>query len=214
MAKIIVVRHAESVANRGGIYQGQTFDTGLSSLGKKQARALAAKLSLFKINRIFVSPLKRTKETAEVIAKKLGKKVEFSSLIIETNHGEWEGKSKRWIQENYSDLMYLWLNNPSKTEFPKGETFSETVDRVKKFFFKQSWKGTSLVVTHDNIVRILICMARGVSIDQMWNAYLEPAAISIFEVTGINGTKKFEIIALNETMHLKNLHANVTNHAL
>ncbi|OGM24971.1 hypothetical protein A2962_01110 [Candidatus Woesebacteria bacterium RIFCSPLOWO2_01_FULL_39_61] len=214
MAKIIVVRHAESVANAEGIYQGQTFDTGLSPLGKKQARALAVKLSLFRINRVFASPLKRTKETAEVIAKKLGKKVETSAEIIETNHGVWEGKDKKWIKQNYSDLMNLWMSSPSQTTFPEGEKFNETVDRVKKFFFSHSWKGVSLVVTHDNVIRILICLACGIPIDAMWNAYLEPAAISIFRVTGINGTKKFEIIVLNETSHLKNLHANITKHAL
>ena len=40
MTKIYLVRHAESLANAQGIYQGQTYDTPLSNLGKKQAAAL------------------------------------------------------------------------------------------------------------------------------------------------------------------------------
>jgi len=61
---IIVVRHAESVANTEGIYQGQTYDTDLSELGKKQTKALANRLNDLELRKIITSPLKRTYKTA------------------------------------------------------------------------------------------------------------------------------------------------------
>lgn len=214
MAKIILVRHAESIANSQGIYQGQTYDTGLSSLGKKQAEALADKLYYFKIDKVVVSPLKRTLETASLITKKIGKDFEITSEIIETNHGDWEGQNKKWIFNKYPKILETWMKTPSKAEFPNGETFYETINRVKTFFFNKHWKGTTLIVTHDNIIRIFISLIKAKPIDQMWNMKLEPTGISIIEVTQNNGVKKFKLQSLNENSHLKDLSANITDHAL
>src|SRR3989344_1356654 len=54
---IVVVSHAESIGNSEGIFQGQTFDSDLSELGKKQAKALAKRLKIFGARKIITSPL-------------------------------------------------------------------------------------------------------------------------------------------------------------
>lgn len=214
MVRIYLVRHAESVANTRGIYQGQTYDTGLSPLGKKQACALAKKLSNEKINRILTSPLKRTLETAYEVSRAIGVNIEIERDLIETNHGEWEGKSKAWIETNYPDIERTWLKKPQDAVFPKGEKFTQTVDRVGKFLARNSWQGTSLLVTHDNITRIMVCFAQDLDINNMWDFDLQPCAINIFKIEGINGTKKIKLVRLNEASHLVGLHANLSSHAL
>lgn len=213
MRKIIVVRHAESVANTQGIYQGQTYDTGLSPLGKKQAKALAAKLAKEKIDRILTSPLKRTWETAKEISRVLKKEAEIEKNLIETNHGKWEGKSKEWIRRYYRNVLETWENTPSKAVFPKGERFTQTVDRIKKFLHDYEWTGTNLLVTHDNIIRIMICLSKNISIDNMWGFDLEPAAINIFTIEGVDGSKKITF-KLSDAKHLEGLRGNIMVHAL
>src|SRR3989337_1632197 len=101
IAKIIAVRHAESVANSQGIYQGQTYDTDLSELGKKQAEALAKKAKKVGINRIISSPLRRTYQTAIVVSRACNCPIEISELITETNQCEWEGKDRNKIAPLY-----------------------------------------------------------------------------------------------------------------
>ncbi len=214
MAKIIVVRHAESIANTLGIFQGQTYNTGLSPLGKKQAKALARKLSFFEVDKIISSPLKRTKETAEKVAKIGGWEVAYDDKIIETNHGVWEGKDKGWIEKNYGRIYKTWLTSPSKVIFHGGENFLRTVERVKNFIHDRSWKGSTLLITHDNIIRIMVCLAKNLSIDEMWNVYIEPASISVFKIVGIDGSKKLSVISLNEASHLGEFRADITKHAL
>src|SRR3990167_7819914 len=101
---IVIIRHAESVSNAQGIYQGQTHDTGLSLLGKKQAKALAKRLKIFGVRKIITSPLKRTHQTALAVADETGCKIVVDKTIIETNHGVWEGKHKDWIAQNFTDI--------------------------------------------------------------------------------------------------------------
>ena len=214
MAKIFVVRHAESVANTKGVYQGQTYDTGLSTLGKKQAGALARRCVSLKIGKIVSSPLKRAIETAFPAAQKCGLEVTVDQNLIETDHGGWSGKDKFWIAKNYPDLMKKWLITPSKVTFPEGEKFSETIDRVGRYIFRTSWKGNTLLVTHDNIIRIIVCFAKNIDIDDMWKIPLDPGGISTFKVEGVNGTKRIKVVKLNDVSHLKDLRADLANHAL
>ena len=99
MAKIYLVRHAESIANVQGIYQGQTYDTDLSKRGVMQAQALAQHFQYIPISRVIASPLKRTLQTATIVAFNKHLPVQLESQIIETNHGEWEGKHKDVIKK-------------------------------------------------------------------------------------------------------------------
>lgn len=214
MAKIIAVRHAESLANTKGIYQGQTYDTPLSALGKKQAEALSQELADYKIDNILSSPLKRTMQTAQKIASQIGKKVKVEKAIIETNHGLWEGKKKKWIYQKYPNIAKKWAIQPSKADFPRGEAFSQTLERVNKFVFENVWKGNTLLVTHDNIVRILICFANDLFIDKMWEIELDPASITIFQVKGINGRKELKTESINNNAHLNGIRSDLSMHAL
>jgi broad specificity phosphatase PhoE len=214
MAKIITIRHAESIANTKGIYQGQSYDTFLSPLGVRQAQALAGSLKSTKVDRIISSPLKRTMQTAEEISDIINVRVETERRIIETNHGTWEGKNKEWIINNYSEAAKTWAVNPSQAVFPNGEKFEETIDRIRSYIFQKSWNGTTLLVTHDNIIRIMVCLAQSASMDDLWKVPIESAAVTGFKVVGINGQKKLKLISINDTSYLKELRSDISKHAL
>ena len=78
--KIYTVRHGQTEWNKKGLYQGKT-DVPLNEEGKKQAMLVKEKLKDKKIDLIISSPLKRAKETAEIISD--GKiKIITDSLIV------------------------------------------------------------------------------------------------------------------------------------
>lgn len=214
ISKLIVVRHGESVANSGGVYQGQSHDTDLSELGLNQAKALAERLKDFGIRRIVTSPLKRTYQTAFEISKVLDCEIEVRNEIIETNHGVWEGKSKNWILENFGDLYNLWLSKPSEVVFPEGEAFLDTVSRVQMFLDNLDSMQDTVLVSHDNIVRIITALSKNESIDSIWDYKIEPAGINIYEGSKMGGKLKVRLLKLNDTKHLKNLRADINKHAL
>ena len=211
MAKIYLVRHGESVANTKGIYQGQTYDTPLSVMGKKQAKALTNYFKDKEINMILTSPLLRTKETALEVAELKHLEVIDTPEIIETNHGKWEGLEKKVILNKWPNVYELWLNKPSEVRFPEGETFLKTRKRVIGWWDCIIKKNTNLlVVTHDNVIRIIVAEILGLNLDNIWKFQLNPAAVTIVEVKD----RDCHLLALDEKSHLEKLLVNLGNHAL
>lgn len=204
---IYLVRHGESIANTKGIYQGQTYDTNLSSLGIKQAKALAKFLVNGKLDYIVSSPLKRTHQTAAVVSKFAKTKVIVNNDIIETNHGIWEGLHKDVIAKNWPKLYENWFISPSQITFPGGESFLQTQTRVISWWVKMKNNPHNiLIVSHDNILRIIIADILKMSLDDIWQFHLHPAAITIIENN--------KLVCLNDKNHLIGLEADLSTHAL
>lgn len=211
MAKIYLVRHGESIANTKGIYQGQTYNTGLSQLGQNQAQRLAIRFKDIQINQIIASPLARTLVTAKVVGEVKNIGVLTDPLIIETNHGEWEGQHKHIIEETWPKIYQTWINTPGGTIFPNGEKFTDTQQRVLNW-----WKNIihtkkdTLVVTHDNIIRIVLADTLKQDINTIWGFTLNPTGITEIEITNGFPTVKY----INNIEHLAGLVDNIALHAL
>lgn len=207
MTRIYLVRHAESIANTQGAYQGQTHDTSLSSLGLMQSRALADYLKDHYFDRIIVSPLKRAMQTAHLIAKAQNLDPVHERRIIEINHGKWEGLSKLEVSQRWPQAYLLWQKFPSKAVFPGGERFLDTSTRVVSWWRELSLEnGIFLVITHDGIIRLLLAQLTRQSLDSIWQFNIQPASISIIENGRIN--------TINHTSHLTGLLADLSLHAL
>ncbi len=212
MAKIYLVRHAESLANAQGIYQGQTYDTELSVRGKSQAQALAQCFEYIPLSRVIASPLRRTMKTAMIVALKKHLPVQIEPQIIETNHGDWEGKHKEIIIKTWPWIYRKWTRFPSSTKFPQGEHFLETQKRVLDWWrlFCQNISADALVVSHDNIIRIIVARILNRKLNKIWKFHLQPTAI-----TGVSVIKdNITLVSLGESKHLGGLNVDLSMHAL
>lgn len=69
---VVFVRHGESERQSDGNASTDSFDTPLSSRGRKQAQAVANRLKNRSIDVLYSSPLKRAEETASIVAEKAG----------------------------------------------------------------------------------------------------------------------------------------------
>lgn len=212
MVKIYLVRHAESVANTQGIYQGITYDTDLSEVGKKQARALDAHFKTIDIAQIIASPLKRTMQTATYVAKSKKLPIVIEKQIIETNHGDWEGKHKDTIKNTWPWVYKKWLKFPSRTKFPQGEHFLDTQKRVIEWWQKFCQNNTedALVVSHDNIIRVIVAKILNKNLNKIWKFHLQPTAITKVSVSKGN----IVLESLGDTKHLRGLEVDLSMHAL
>lgn len=146
---IYFVRHGESEANQKGVFAGQKEDSVLTEKGREQAHATAQEIKKenLKIDKIISSPLKRTKETAEIIAKEIGfdvSKISFDDRIIEYDMGSLTGTPIHKI----SSLVLISAENAENVD-----VFRDRVSDCIKDFSKI--QENFLVVSHAGVGRIL-----------------------------------------------------------
>jgi probable phosphoglycerate mutase len=84
------LRHGETETNAAGLITGQ-LDVDLTSRGRQQALAAAQALAREPITGIYVSPLRRARETAEPIARRLGLPLHVIGALSERQWGALEG---------------------------------------------------------------------------------------------------------------------------
>jgi broad specificity phosphatase PhoE len=87
---LLLVRHGETDWNAEGRLQGHT-DTPLNDYGRRQAATLAEALAGDGIDAVYSSDLSRARETAEIVAARLGLPVVVEPGLREKNWGSWEG---------------------------------------------------------------------------------------------------------------------------
>lgn len=99
---ITLLRHGESVGNAESRWQGQK-DFPLTERGRAQAEALADrwKKEKKKFDFVISSPLSRARETAEIVAAKLGLLVEFDPLWMERHNGAFAGLTAHEVRTNF-----------------------------------------------------------------------------------------------------------------
>lgn len=208
--KLILIRHGESVANKKGIYQGQSYDIGLTPKGKRQAKLVAKRLRKFNIQVIYTSPLRRAKETAKIIAKEFKSEMIVDKNLIEISHGKWEGKTMKWVNKNYQKLYKIWKTKPEEAQMPDGENCGQVMKRVEKFLQNlKVCRGTVVVVTHDLVMRLILAKILGLPLNNIWRIKLDNGAINIVELG-----QKERVTLLNDTAHLKVHRVNVDKQAL
>ena len=154
---IYFVRHGQSMGNMEGYVQGA--HTPLSSEGLRQAELVAQRFQNIEVNRVVTSPYDRARETGTKIA--VLKKVD---LVSDENFRELqrpsrivgESLSTPAVQEVVTAYQKNWSVRGWKLE--DGDNFEETLERVKKglHFLSQDTTGDVVVVSHANLLRILI----------------------------------------------------------
>ena len=160
---IFLIRHGEDDNTRLGGWS----DAGLSLAGIEQVKLAAERIvrGNYHIRHIFSSDLPRAKETADIIAEKLGIGVTFLREFRESNNGDLAGISKERFQAEYPGLYYSSLDWDQR--YPNGESPHQFYCRVREAWeiFKNkadSLNGNVLLVTHGGVIDVILCIENGI----------------------------------------------------
>ena len=161
MTTLILVRHGATAANLAKPYtlQGSRPDSELVAVGVLEARAAARALAGFRAVRVYCSPLRRARATAEIIAARLGVPVEVEGGLIEADVGEWSGLTweevgRRWPREHAA-----FHDDAERHGYLGGETLPQVRDRVLPAIGRivaAHPGGTVVVVGHGVVNRVLL----------------------------------------------------------
>ncbi|MFO8192416.1 MAG: histidine phosphatase family protein [Bacillota bacterium] len=206
MTKLFLLRHGQTRWNREEIFRGRS-DIPLDDFGRRQAGSLPEALSRAGLkNPIFLcSPLKRARETAEIIASRFtGSQVLADQSFIDLCFGEWEGKTLREIESNYPELYRMWVENPGEVNFPGGENLVKVADRAEEGIIraaKENRESETIIVAHRAVNKALLCRLLGLSQQAFWKLRQDTACLNELEYTG----NHFILIRLNDTCHLNTM---------
>jgi broad specificity phosphatase PhoE len=159
MVEIYLARHGQSLANVEGILAGHQ-DSPLTDVGREQAQELAdlAKKAGLKFDHVYVSPLSRAKETAQIIARGTGSpEPEVMPDLIERNFGILTGKHISEIPKLATELLETDKIGYF-TEAEGSETFPEALARANKVLEdvkRRHPDGKVLLVAHGDIGMML-----------------------------------------------------------
>ena len=161
MTTLLLVRHGETDWNREGRWQGRS-DTRLNDLGRDQARALADTLD-GTIDAVYSSDLARARETAEILAAKVGLEIRLDDRLRERGFGSWEGLTTPEIEERHADAHRLWRagEGPGADD---AEPFDDFADRITAFLddiLERHPEDEVLVVAHGGSIRVIHALATG-----------------------------------------------------
>ena len=157
MSKIFLVRHGQDMDNIKGILNGRR-DTGLTELGKEQAKIVADKLKDDNIQVIYSSPLKRAFQTAKIIAKELNiEEVIIEEDLTEREFGILTGKPLTDIPKYTNKILKTekvnyFLKVEGSEDFP---ILYKRAKRVLSKLQKNQENKNILAVTHGDIGKMI-----------------------------------------------------------
>jgi broad specificity phosphatase PhoE/ribonuclease HI len=182
---LILVRHGVTVHTESRKFSGGLGgrNPGLTDEGRAQARATADWLAPLadEIDVVISSPVRRTLETAEVIAARLGTTFVTEDGLAEMEFGTWEGMTFAEVRESYPDDLDAWLGSVD-TGPGGGESLREVEKRVLATLDRlvcQHAGKTVLAVSHVTPIKVLVAHVMGAPLESVHRMELAPASVTV-----------------------------------
>ncbi len=196
--KFFLVRHGETEWNRSGRFQGHT-DISLNERGFSQAKETAKAAADWGHCAIYSSPLIRTVQVAEEIAKITPMPVSEKPGLKELSLGDLEGVTGEEMRNKWPEVFAVWRSNPEKTSMPNGETLVQLRDRAWRAILDieqiHSADDSVVVISHNFAIRSIVGELLGVPLEYFHRMSLNLASVCTFDsdergrrLTGYNST--------------------------
>ncbi len=198
MTRILLIRHAHSVANDRGILAGRSAGVVLTDHGKKQAVELAKRLHGISIASIHISPIERCHLTmapfldSSLPAKR--PKVFITDDLSEVDYGKWTGKK---LSSLYRHKLWKTVQNrPSAMYFPDGEGLANVQVRAMRALHQAAaTSGNQILVSHGDVIKSIVAAVLGTHLDNFQKIVIDPASVTVLDYDGTD----FRVITLNST---------------
>lgn len=161
--RLLLVRHGATTLSAEDRFAGAT-DIPLSDDGRAQAAALAQRLSDDPIGAIYCSPMRRTLETASIIAEPHGLIPVSRPALREIDHGHWEGLTRQEVESRFKDEYARWEEDPFSTAPAGGECGVDVMARalpVVRTIVESHHDQQVVVVSHKATIRLIISSLLG-----------------------------------------------------
>ncbi|MGY1786386.1 bifunctional RNase H/acid phosphatase [Geodermatophilus sp. SYSU D00698] len=196
-----LLRHGRTEHTPERRYSGRN-DLPLSVTGRAEAEAAAVRAKELGIEVVVASPLRRTRETAEVVAGALGLPVELDDDLVELDFGDLEGLTATEAQQRHPLAARRFASDVTVAA-PGGESVADVsrrVGRARERLLERHAGRTVLVVSHVTPIKLLLAAGLGAGDEVVHRVFLEAASLSTVAWSSDGRTS---VRLVNDTAHLR-----------
>ena len=191
---LVVVRHGATALTAEKRFSGGlgSSNPGLTDEGRSQVREVAEWLSPIGevVDVVITSPVRRTRESAEILAEQLGVDLVEEPRFAEMEFGAWDGLTFAEVHDQRPDEIESWLGSLDVAP-AGGETFREVEKRVLDGLSRvlESYAGkTVVVVSHVTPIKVLVAHAVDAPLTALFRMELSTASVSVVSFSGEPGS--------------------------
>ena len=199
---IYLIRHGETILTPERRFSGVgSLDPELTADGQEQAARVAKEIAKLEPEVLIASPLQRTKQTAEAIAKTTGLEIIFDEIWYELSFGAWDGFSMDEIRAQHPGEFQAWLNSTSYAP-EGGESYDQAAIRVDEALEKlvAQFPGKRVaVVTHNGVIKSAVKLALNAPAQSVFHMDAGPCSITTISIWPSDGLRA--VRSMNERGH-------------
>ncbi|QEE17955.1 histidine phosphatase family protein [Promethearchaeum syntrophicum] len=203
--ELILVRHGNKKKIIDYNPDLKRSDPPLTDLGKKQAEITGKFLKNNRISNIYASDTLRTKQTASIISKILGKSVEFRKELRELHFGLLETQGWNNFSKIAPDIYEKYCNRNEDFYYPQGENgetaYGRLLPSIKAIIEEQPKR--ALIVAHGGIIRVLLCGLLGIPFGNRFHLGNPIYNCSITRLHYNQNLQKFQLHLFNSVSHFQ-----------
>ncbi|MTB86344.1 bifunctional RNase H/acid phosphatase [Nocardioides sp. zg-578] len=182
---LVLVRHGVTAHTQAKRFSGglASANPGLSDEGRAQVRTTADWLAPLagRIDAVVASPVRRTRESAEIVAEVLGRPLLEEPGFAEMEFGSWDGLTFAEVAEQDQAGLDAWLGS---LDVPAGggESFRTVQERVLAGLDRvlAAHAGRAIVVvSHVTPIKTLVAHAVDAPLDAVFRMELTPASVTV-----------------------------------
>ncbi|MFE7813375.1 histidine phosphatase family protein [Streptomyces sp. NPDC057433] len=202
---LLMLRHGETGLTPEKRFSGSGgTDPELSDVGRWQAdrAAGATLLAGAGVEAVVCSPLRRCRETAAVVARRLGLDPVVEDGLREADFGDGEGLTYDEVRSRFPEDLAAWHASAGTAPTGSTESFADVARRmagVRDDLISRYRGRTILVVSHVTPIKVLIQLALGAPGASLFAMELAPASFSGVSCVGVKSSMR----VFNDTSHLR-----------
>ena len=191
------MRHGQADNNVNRILVGRYIESHLTEYGKQQVADTSKYLKNVPIEKVYVSPVTRTIETAKIVCKLLGMSYEIDERLYEIELGKLVGMHFEEIIHKHGNLFLKFYNEDDAMLARYGvESFASVKSRVKHLLdeiIKIQQDKNVLMITHLDPIKAAISILLDLKAEALYRWHIRNASLTIlkhetnlYSLSGVN----------------------------
>ena len=158
---VFLARHGQTAYNLERRFQGR-LPVPLDEIGRSQAAELAERAVSYDFRALWCSTLLRARQTADIVAARIGLEPREDERLVETDAGDWTDRLFADVQAEDPKRFAGFVNGDPDFSFPGGESFAAQGRRVAAALADiERGSLPALVVCHGVVIRIALVLRAG-----------------------------------------------------